>query len=470
MLKTRWSIAAAVVVASLAGSSPALAHQSPPGCNTGASHVDLTGASLNVVHRNGDPISIVAKVSNDAPGACDVTDATLKIAFPNADGTPGATEQVVGTGIDLPAGTTPKALPAVEGTVNFDPAVFQGNVKATLTGTFHWIGTHTPDAFLVGLEQPIVVTHPHAKIKVTPVQTLGQVTYKYAVENDSAHDPHPGAADPNIFDIALTDDRCGPIPAAHAGDTNMDDVMEPGETWTYQCTTTLPAGTFTNHVSLAASSTRDGRPWPATTGEGTVTVDGADLTLAKSHTGDFTEGDKGRTYALVASNAGNQTSSGPVSVTDTLPSGLSATSIEGDGWDCTTATLTCTRSDTLATGASYPKIVVTVDVARDAPASVVNTAAVTHAGENKENDGAVDPTTIAPRPAPQADPDPPKVDPNGGTDGPSGNDPRGNEPGGQKPGDTTPPRDLTAPAFSGLRITKRAFPVSGRGKGTAFVY
>src|SRR3954466_5869004 len=160
----RLIVAGAAALASLAAAGPAAAHQRPAGCNTSAAHVDLTGG-INVVHRNGDDVAIVAKVSNNAAGACDVSDATLKISYPKPDGSPGTDEQVVATGIDLPAGTTPKALPAVEGTVNFDPAVFQGNVKATLTGTFHWIGTHTPDDFLVGLEQPIVVTHPHAKVK-----------------------------------------------------------------------------------------------------------------------------------------------------------------------------------------------------------------------------------------------------------------------------------------------------------------
>jgi uncharacterized repeat protein (TIGR01451 family) len=481
MRKTRRLIVAgAAVVASLAAAGPAAAHQSPAGCNTSAGHIDLTGTSLNVVHRDGDEISIVPKVSNNAAGACDITDATLKISFPKPDGSPGTQEQVVATGIDLPAGTTPKALPEVHATVDFDDGVFQGPVKADLYGTFHWIGTHTPDAFQSGIEVPIVVTHPHATITVTPTQALGQVTYKYAVKNDSPHDPAPGAADPNIFDIGLTDDRCGPVPAAHTGDTNMDDVMEPGETWTYQCTTTLPSGTFKDHVSMTATSTRDGRPWPATSAEGTVTVDGADMTLRKSHTGDFTQGDAGRTYSLVARNSGNMPSSGTVSVTDTLPAGLTATGISGNGWSCKLATLSCTRSDALAAGASYPAITVTVDVASDAPATVINTAKVSHAGEDTENDDAGDRTTIAPKQPDQPDPgsgDEPKGEqPSGDT--PSGEGPRDQGPIGSQTGNDTPPRDLTAPVFGTLRMTNRTFAVAPkRGaraararRGTAFAY
>ena len=482
MHKTRrLFVAGAAVLASLAAAGPAAAHQSPAGCNTSAAHVDLTGG-LSIVHRDGDEITVVPKVSNNSAGACDVTDAKLTISFPKPDGSPGTEEQVVATGIDLPAGTTPKALPDVHHTVNFDPGVLRGPVNAKLYGTFHWLGTHSPGAFLGGLEVPLVITQPHATITVTPTQSMGQVTYKYAVKNDSPHDQAAGAVDPNIFDIGLTDDRCGPIPAAHTGDTNMNDVMEPGETWTYQCTTTLPSGTFKNHVSMTATSTRDGRPWPATTAEGTVTVDGADMTLQKSHTGDFTQGDKGRTYSLVARNSGNMPSSGPVSVTDRLPTGLTATDISGNGWNCTLATLSCTRSDALAAGASYPEIKVTVDVAGDAPASVTNTAKVSHAGEDTGNDEASDPTTIAePQPDPQPDPGT-GGDPTGEQPGGDGGSGTGDQ-GGSGPVDNSrtgndTARDLTAPTFGSLRITNRTFAVvPKRGaraararRGTAFAY
>ncbi len=54
-----------------------------------------------------------------------------------------------------------------------------------------------------------------------------------------------------------------------------------------------------------------------------------------------------------------------MTVSDTLPAGLTATAISGTGWSCTLSTLTCTRSDALAAGAIYPPITVTVNVAND---------------------------------------------------------------------------------------------------------
>ncbi len=62
-----------------------------------------------------------------------------------------------------------------------------------------------------------------------------------------------------------------------------------------------------------------------------------------------------RTYTLSVTNNGPDSSTGLVTVTDTLPAGLTATAINGTGWNCVLGTLTCTRSDSLANGASYPR-------------------------------------------------------------------------------------------------------------------
>src|SRR5262249_60583346 len=44
------------------------------------------------------------------------------------------------------------------------------------------------------------------------------------------------------------------------------------------------------------------------------------------------------------------------------------------GWTCTITNVTCTRSDALAAGSSYPAITVIVSVATNAPSSVTNTS------------------------------------------------------------------------------------------------
>jgi hypothetical protein len=70
--------------------------------------------------------------------------------------------------------------------------------------------------------------------------------------------------------------------------------------------------------------------------------------------------------------------------------------MSGSGWTCPSGGTTCTRSDALAAGASYPAITATVNVSGTAPASVTNTVAVSGGGEtNTGNNQATDATMIA---------------------------------------------------------------------------
>lgn len=103
------------------------------------------------------------------------------------------------------------------------------------------------------------------------------------------------------------------------------------------------------------------------------------------------------TYTVTVTNSGAAVTSGTVTVTDTLPSGVSATAISGTGWTCALASLSCTRTDALAVGASYPVITVTVqsplNTALETNASLRdfnNTATVGGGGQtNEANDTAV---------------------------------------------------------------------------------
>lgn len=121
-----------------------------------------------------------------------------------------------------------------------------------------------------------------------------------------------------------------------------------------------------------------------------------DMTVTKTHPGNFTRGGTG-TYTIVAKNSGGIATSGTVTVQDILPTGLTPASAVGIGWNCTISgqTVTCTRSDGLAANSSYPPITLTVNVAANASASVVNTATVTGGGETiTDNNSSDDPTTI----------------------------------------------------------------------------
>jgi uncharacterized repeat protein (TIGR01451 family) len=114
---------------------------------------------------------------------------------------------------------------------------------------------------------------------------------------------------------------------------------------------------------------------------------GANLSIALAHSGNFTQGDTGKRYAITVTNSGNAPTSGTVTVTDTLPAGLVATGFGGTGWGNCTATpsvgpgtLSCSRSDVLAGGSGYPPIAVTVNVASSATPSTTNSASVSFNG------------------------------------------------------------------------------------------
>jgi len=120
-----------------------------------------------------------------------------------------------------------------------------------------------------------------------------------------------------------------------------------------------------------------------------------DLTPTSSHAGSFTQADPAQPYTITVTNAGTASTGGTVTVTDTLPTGLTATSFSGTGWTTDLASLTATRTDALAAGSSYPPLTLTVTVAANAPASLVNTVQVSASGDlASANNSATDTTTI----------------------------------------------------------------------------
>lgn len=188
--------------------------------------------------------------------------------------------------------------------------------------------------------------------------------------------------------------------------TNLDtttNVTFNGTTASYiidsptQLTALVPFGATSGHVSVK------GLGGTLTTSSNfTVNgVSGADPTIIASHTGSFTQGQIGATYAIIVTNVGALATAGTITVADALPGSLTATSISGTGWTTDLGTLTCTRSDALAAGSSYPPITITVNVSGGAPANVTNSVTVSGGSDvNVANNTVTDPTVIDPSGAP----------------------------------------------------------------------
>ncbi len=118
-----------------------------------------------------------------------------------------------------------------------------------------------------------------------------------------------------------------------------------------------------------------------------------DLIVAKTIATNVTPGQTGATYSILVTNNGSgpKTTGSTASVTDTLPAGFTATAIAGTGWTCVLGTLTCTRTDALAAGSSYPAITLTFNAANSVPGNsagtLTNTANVTLTGQTESDTG-----------------------------------------------------------------------------------
>ena len=103
----------------------------------------------------------------------------------------------------------------------------------------------------------------------------------------------------------------------------------------------------------------------------------ADLQITKTATSGFQVG-QNATYSLSVRNNGPQSATGPITISDTLPTGLSYVSGTGTGWSCSAvgSAVTCTNAGPVANGVTMPAITLTVSVASGAVPSVTNTGSV----------------------------------------------------------------------------------------------
>jgi uncharacterized repeat protein (TIGR01451 family) len=161
-------------------------------------------------------------------------------------------------------------------------------------------------------------------------------------------------------------------------------------------TTLNPGVTYGATVGAAGTSVTN-----ATIASTSGTQSGAqctpDMTLGKSHVGNFVRGSTA-SYTVPVSNLSLYgATSGVVTINDTLPFGLTPTGGSGSGWSCGVSgqTLSCVRGDSLGAQSSYPSITINATVSQSAPATVTNTALVGGGGEiNLANDSATDVASV----------------------------------------------------------------------------
>lgn len=140
-VKHREWLATGLLAAALILSQPMMyvsAHQIPPGCTGNKFTISILKDKTQV--RQGDTLTYTVTASNiDAPPdvACDITDATITLRLPAADGTPTGQLVTLETNRDFPSGTALVLIGTVQYVVNVNEGVVDIVAEASGEGVLH---------------------------------------------------------------------------------------------------------------------------------------------------------------------------------------------------------------------------------------------------------------------------------------------------------------------------------------------
>jgi uncharacterized repeat protein (TIGR01451 family) len=151
----------------------------------------------------------------------------------------------------------------------------------------------------------------------TTVRVGDLVTYTYAVTTTTSE---------SLSDVEVEDDKCSPVTFV-GGDTDGDTLLDPGETWTFRCTSTLTVDT--TNVGTATGNDDEGNP--ATDTDDAV-VDVVNPAIAVDKTADRQTAEPGQviTYTYVVTNPGDDPLK-PVTLADDKCAPVTFVSGDADG-------------------------------------------------------------------------------------------------------------------------------------------
>ena len=192
---------------------------------------------------------------------------------------------------------------------------------------------------------------------------------------------------------------CGAVNVTGNSVTSTIATLPAGASVTFTITGTAPqTGTLSN-VATAIVAAGIGDPDdPTRTGAGNntaaavvTTVLAPDLRLVKSSSSASLTVGVNASFTLTPSNSGNLTSSGTITVVETLPTGLTyvAAGSGGTGWTCTPAgqVITCTSTAAIAAAGTGNAITINVQVLSNAAPGITNTATIAGGNEPAANAG-----------------------------------------------------------------------------------
>jgi uncharacterized repeat protein (TIGR01451 family) len=276
------------------------------------------------------------------------------------------------------------------------------NTTGAVSSTQSGAGATSNTATLAVLSPPVIAK----AFGAASIAPGSNTTLTFTIQNPNSSAPLSGVAVTDILPSGLVVSTpagligsCGGgVITAAAGSSSVTlsaGIIAANGSCTFAVNVTgTSAGTKLNTTS-AVTSTNAGTGNITTASLAVVATLVPDLTITTTHTGHFQQGQLGAAYTITITNAGNGPSSGTLTVTDTLPAGLTATGISGSGWTCTLGSLSCTRADVLAAGGSFAALTLIVNVAATTASSVTDLANVSGGGEaNTANDTASDVTIV----------------------------------------------------------------------------
>lgn len=250
--------------------SATLAHSDPARCNaSGLQQFPSVGPAGE--QYDGDTLTYTVLYSNTDPdGAgpispCNITLADASILLPDGSSLPILVDQTlnVGDSISCPGG--PGCAPGP-----YTYAINHGDeIGGSVTAEFDIAGVLHQDASEENASDhdtlSKTVIHPSTLLtKVASAETVGsgdEVIYTYTETNDG---------DVALTDVSVSDDFCSPVEYV-SGDTNLNGELDPGETWEFECTTTLDESTTNVAIAHGLDPRGNDVTWcedPQTPGQG----------------------------------------------------------------------------------------------------------------------------------------------------------------------------------------------------------
>ena len=120
----------------------------------------------------------------------------------------------------------------------------------------------------------------------------------------------------------------------------------------------------------------------------------------------FRQGDTGDSINFTVTNNGPGSSGGTVTLTETVPTGLTVTGMSGSGWTCpagqfpaSSGAVSCTTSAIVTATSTYPTLTANVNVATNAASSVMNSATISGSMDNTAGDNTTTDTISVLAPA-----------------------------------------------------------------------